>query len=266
MFSSSIWDGQLKFDQSNWVVLQCFMMVSLVASVIALFAMKEKLWIAIYRSISMGIAIIAFFVYMAMGGPFNSGGTIVCSVAFLSSMMGIYQIYKPNKMVKYIGMGLIAVVQFVLNAIVFYNNWTNILSAVYGLLCVNTFLQTTAKRVRFCFLLQALVGVVYYFVQLPTHAPINAITQVINVIATVMGIVKFDILKQMAAKVTSKTPENKEEAATPETTTTEASAPESVVNETTATQEAATSIDDSNLVEQLKDKLEEQKEPTEAMA
>ena len=77
--------------------------------------------------------------------------------------------------------------------IIYWNNLLNLYSIVLGTLNIITFMQTKASTIRKYSVVTGILSIIYYIL---LNSPINAITDTVGLISTIIGIIRLDVKKK----------------------------------------------------------------------
>ena len=171
----------------QWWVAQGFALVGLIFVIIS-FQQKEAKKLVWLRSIA------TWFVF---GGLFflgNLSAIIMCGAGVLRNAVALVFAYKPETKIiwKYVAGGLIVALLIALN-IIFWKDYYNLYSIVLGAFNVFTFLQPTAKRIRYCSVVSEVLAITYYSL---LFTPINIVIEVFGITSAIVGIIRLDIKKK----------------------------------------------------------------------
>ena len=101
----------------------------------------------------------------------------------------LYVLYRPNKTAKWVMSGVIVALLIILN-IVFWENYLNIFSIVFGISMVISFMQKEAKTIRKISILVGIIGITYYAL---LQTPINIVIEAVGMGSAIVGIIRLDI-------------------------------------------------------------------------
>ena len=93
-----------------------------------------------------------------------------------------------NKNVKLIWSILIILLIIILN-IIYWSNYLNILSIVVGICNVVTFMQSSAKKMRYYSVVSEIISIIYFGLLL---SPVNIVIECTGLISAIIGIIRLD--------------------------------------------------------------------------
>ena len=168
----------------HWWVAQGFAFVGLIFVIIS-FQQKEAKKLIWLRSIA------TWFVFTGLFFLGNLSAIIMCGAGVLRNAVALYFTYKPDTKIywKYASGGVIVALLVILN-IIFWKDFYNLLSILLGAFNVFTFMQSTAKRIRFCSIIAEVIAITYYSL---LFTPVNIIIEVFGLVSAIVGIIRLDI-------------------------------------------------------------------------
>ena len=171
----------------QWIISQCFAFIALIFVIIS-FQQKEAKKLIILRNFA------TLFVFIGLCVLGNISAIIFCGAGVIRNLITLYFAYKPNtkKIIKYIASILLVILIVVLN-IIYWNNLLNLYSIVLGTLNIITFMQTKASTIRKYSVVTGILSIIYYIL---LNSPINAITDTVGLISTIIGIIRLDVKKK----------------------------------------------------------------------
>ena len=170
----------------QWWLSQVFATISLIFLVIS-FQQNTSKKILIYKM---------FSTFAALTGTIflgNISAVILCAVGAYRNVTGLYFAYHPttDKKIKYATRISVAVMLVFFN-ILFWVNYTNILSIILGLLCLLTYIQRHPEKIRRYGLIAHIMGIIYYIILV---SPMNITIEVFGLTSVIVGICRLDIVK-----------------------------------------------------------------------
>ena len=170
----------------QWWLSQFFATISLIFLVISFQQVTSKR-ILIFKMFSTFAALIGT---IFLG---NISAVILCSVGAYRNVTGLYFAYHPTtpKKVRY-GTRISVLVMLVFFNILFWVNYTNILSIILGILCLLTYIQRHPEKIRRYAIVAHIMGIIYYIILV---SPMNITIEVFGMTSVIIGILRFDIVK-----------------------------------------------------------------------
>ena len=170
----------------QWWLSQFFATISLIFLVISFQQVTSKR-ILIFKMFSTFAALIGT---IFLG---NISAVILCSVGAYRNVIGLYFAYHPTtpKKVRY-GTRISVLVMLVFFNILFWVNYTNILSIILGILCLLTYIQRHPEKIRRYAIVAHIMGIIYYIILV---SPMNITIEVFGMTSVIIGILRFDIVK-----------------------------------------------------------------------
>ena len=172
----------------QWWVSQGFAVVGLVFIVVSM-QQKTRVRILFFNLVATAFLLASVCFLWQLSAIVLMGVNTVRNITALG-----FACY-PNTKRVYIWLtsAVLAIALIALN-IVFWKSWLNILSITIGIGFIVAFMQTKPKNLRAIIVGVRLVAIVYWGLLL---APINASIEVIGLISTIVGIVRFDLKREI---------------------------------------------------------------------
>lgn len=169
-----------------WWLSQLFATISLIFLVIS-FQQTTSKKILILKNYSTFAALIGT---IFLG---NISAVILCAVGAYRNVTGLYFAYHPtiSKKIK-AATRISVVILLVFFNLLFWVNYTNILSIILGLLCLLTYIQRHPENIRRLALSAHVMGIIYYIVLV---SPMNITIEVFGLFSVIIGIIRLDVVK-----------------------------------------------------------------------
>lgn len=170
----------------NWWLSQFFATISLIFLVISFQQVTSKK-ILIFKMFSTFAALIGT---IFLG---NISAVILCAVGAYRNVTGLYFAYHPTtpRKVKY-SVRISVLVMLIFFNILFWVNYTNVLSIILGILCLLTYIQRHPEKIRRYAIAAHIMGIIYYIILV---SPMNISIEVFGMTSVIIGILRFDIVK-----------------------------------------------------------------------
>jgi len=170
----------------QWWLSQLFATISLIFLVIS-FQQSTSKKILIFKMVSTFAALIGT---IFLG---NISAVILCAVGAYRNVTELYFAYHPTtpKKVK-IGTKISVVFLLVFFNIIFWKDYTNILSIILGILCLLAFMQRHPENIRKFSLAANSLGIIYYVI---LFSPMNIAIETFGLISVIVGIIRLDYVK-----------------------------------------------------------------------
>lgn len=170
----------------QWWLSQLFASISLVFLVIS-FQQSTSKKILKFKMFSTFAALIGT---IFLG---NISAVILCAVGAYRNMTVLYFAYHPTtpKKVEY-GTRISVVIMLIFFNLLFWVNYTSILSIILGLLCLLTYIQRHPEKIRRYALIAHVMGIIYYIILV---SPMNITIEVFGMTSVIIGICRLDIVK-----------------------------------------------------------------------
>ena len=169
-----------------WWLSQFFATISLIFLVIS-FQQSTSKKILITKAYSTFAALIGV---IFLG---NISAIVLCAVGAYRNVTGLYFAYHPttSKKIKYATRLSVAIMLVFFN-ILFWVDYTNILSIILGMLCLLTYIQRYPDKIRKFGFAAHVMGIIYYIILL---SPMNITIEVFGLISVIIGILRLDLVK-----------------------------------------------------------------------
>ena len=167
----------------NWLINQSFALVGLIFLVIS-FQQKTTYKILLFRN----FATLSIFIGLCFLG--NISAIIMCGAGVIRNLITLIIAKKniTNKNVKLIWSIFIILLIIILN-IIYWSNYLNILSIVVGICNVVTFMQSSAKKMRYYSVVSEIISIIYFGLLL---SPVNIVIECTGLISAIIGIIRLD--------------------------------------------------------------------------